>query len=126
MKYLKPNTYTYTCRYSPYRRILNDENRIIIESVNQFLMNLDEYNDYYHIVEHDEIGRLDTISERYYGDKDLWWIIAYANSIESPIDDVSEGQFIIIPPVDSLYDTGSLYNQEALNHNVMSEDIEEV
>lgn len=126
MQYLVPSRYNYMCRYSPYRRILTNDNTIVNESVNKFDIETNQYSDYYHIITQDEIGRLDVVAARYYGDPKLWWIIAYANNITDAFNQVTLNKFIIIPPIDSLYNIGSLYNQEELNYTDTDTSLEQV
>ena len=58
-----------------------------------------------------EVGRLDLIAYKYYGDVQLWWIIAQANSIIDPIDGMSAGDILVIPSLRDVED----YNQAILN-----------
>lgn len=42
-------------------------------------------DDIYHTVEDTDVGRLDLISDRYYGTPSYWWVIAHVNEIEDPL-----------------------------------------
>jgi len=45
--------------------------------------------------------RLDSIANKYYpGRPDYWWAIAMVNSIRNPLEDVSIGDTLYIPPQD--------------------------
>ena len=62
----------------------------------------DRLSDQVHRVKEDEIGFLDKIAVVYYGPgfEDLWWIIATANSIIDPDQEMFVGQVLRIPPRD--------------------------
>lgn len=53
--------------------------------------------DKYHTITKKQKGRLDLIAEIYYGDLTLWWIIAVANNIKNPLEDMVVGSTIRIP-----------------------------
>lgn len=50
--------------------------------------------------------RLDTLSNDYYGDPKLWWVIAQVNTIKNPLTDLKIGMLIRIPPLTSLIKNG--------------------
>lgn len=56
----------------------------------------------YHVVTRDEVGRLDLISYRYYGDPTMWWAIADANQINNYLDEMEAGQELAIPEFEDL------------------------
>lgn len=41
--------------------------------------------DSYHTVNETEIGRMDSIANKYYGNTELWWVIAQVNSINDSL-----------------------------------------
>ena len=45
-----------------------------------------------------EGARLDLVSLRVYGTDRLWWVLAYANNIIDPFQDVVEGMVLKYPP----------------------------
>lgn len=51
----------------------------------------------YHVVTRDEVGRLDLIAYKYYGDPTLWWVIADINNINNFLDDMQAGRELAIP-----------------------------
>lgn len=53
-----------------------------------------------HVVSGDEVGFLDKLAVRYYGNgqESLWFAIALANGIVSPEFDMFVGQVLVIPP----------------------------
>jgi hypothetical protein len=53
-----------------------------------------------HRVRQDEIGFLDIIAVRYYGDgmEELWWVIALANDLLDYEMEMFVGQVLLIPP----------------------------
>ena len=52
-----------------------------------------------HTVTSEDVGHIDLIAWRYYGDgnEHLWWVIAWVNRISNPITDMYIGQQILIP-----------------------------
>lgn len=59
--------------------------------------------DMYHRVASHEIGRLDIIANNYYKNSLLWWVIAEANEIRNPFEDMRIGAIIRIPTIETLY-----------------------
>jgi hypothetical protein len=53
--------------------------------------------DFYHLVKNMDIGRLDRLAYTYYANTRLWWVIAEANNIINPIDEMKPGQSLRIP-----------------------------
>lgn len=53
-----------------------------------------------HTVQEHELGRLDLLAHRYYGDPLLWWVIADANHIIDQFTEINAGDVIIIPSID--------------------------
>jgi nucleoid-associated protein YgaU len=53
----------------------------------------------FHRVKRSEIGFLDLLASRYYGQgqEDLWWAIALANAMVDPEKDMYVGQVLVIP-----------------------------
>lgn len=101
---IDPINFNYNSRYKTYYRILDlDNNDAIFESANNF--NLSNLTSKYHIVEPIEEGRLDMISQIYYGDPQYFWVICLANNIIDPLT-VIEGTILKIPDFDSLYFKG--------------------
>ncbi len=47
-----------------------------------------------------EVGRLDLVSHRVYGIDSLWWILAYANDIVDPFEEVVSDLDLRYPPFD--------------------------
>ncbi len=41
--------------------------------------------------------RMDRLANGFYGDPDLWWVIAHANNLEILPTDLNEGDFLRIP-----------------------------
>jgi len=50
-----------------------------------------------HVVRSFEVGRLDIVSNQYFGTPRMWWCIAALNGITNPIVDMAAGDEIIIP-----------------------------
>jgi hypothetical protein len=57
-----------------------------------------------HRISEGDIGFLDRLAVRYYGDGNeaLWWAIAYANAIVDPEQDMRVGETLLIPPRESV------------------------
>lgn len=105
--YGNPRQYNHTCRYSPYRTIINiDTSTTYLESPNEYKY-VKNANEIYHIVEPTEEGRLDMISTIYYGMPDLYWVIANANNIIDPLTVIS-GTVLLIPDISTLYSPGGV------------------
>lgn len=58
----------------------------------------------YHQVNELEVGRFDLIAQLYYGNVDWWWILAVANDVLNPLDELVEGVSIVIPDVSDIWD----------------------
>ena len=110
MKYAKPRVYDHTSRYSIYRQIINNENDVYIETSNRTPIEKSD-KDIYHEVQREEENRLDIIANKYYGDPDLFWIIAMGNDMIDPFV-VKVGDIIRIPYFFSLNNWGgALYGR---------------
>ena len=53
------------------------------------------------------VDRLDLIAHTYYGNRDLWWIIAQANGIGKGTVYISEGTILRLPANPNQYSTGA-------------------
>lgn len=54
-------------------------------------------SDVYITIDSNYMGRLDLIAYDYYGDSELWWVIALANQLDDIPNDVSLNKKIRIP-----------------------------
>lgn len=59
--------------------------------------------DTYHVVTRDQVGRLDLVAYKYYGESTLWWVIADANQINNYLEEMEAGQELKIPRFDDVY-----------------------
>lgn len=59
--------------------------------------------DIYHRVESNENHRLDLIAYKHYKNPNLWWVIAQANNIFDPFQDLEVGTLLRIPNITRLY-----------------------
>ena len=50
-----------------------------------------------HVVGPGELGRIDLIAYKYYGNVNYWWAIALANEVKNPLQDLVAGTTLIIP-----------------------------
>ena len=62
--------------------------------------------DIYHTVKPEDARRIDLISYRYYRTPELWWVIAAANLIFFPAEELVEGLVIRVPEYNSLVTLG--------------------
>ena len=53
-------------------------------------------------------GRLDLISQKYYGTPELWWVVALVNNIRDPLVGAEVGQTIRVPTRNRLAAEGIL------------------
>ena len=83
-------------------RVINDDGARYLETYNQVSVP-DTEEDFYHIVKDNEEGRLDIISQNYYGTPIYWWAIAIANDFIDPYV-VNAGTMVRIPSLSSLID----------------------
>lgn len=104
--YSGKRNYEHLSRYSPYRTIVNTKNSVTyLESPNQYIY-ITEHDTVYHVVEANQEGRLDIISNIYYGTPAYFWAIAGANNIIDPLTIVA-GTVLLIPSIESLYRSGA-------------------
>ena len=50
-----------------------------------------------HVVRENDIGRIDLIANRLYGDSSLWWAICMVNAISNPLEDLVVGMILKVP-----------------------------
>lgn len=62
--------------------------------------------DFYFTVTEAVEGRLDLIAYRYYRTPELWWVIAEANNLFFPFEDVAVGTVLRIPSLTSITSLG--------------------
>ncbi len=104
LSYVNPRKYNQMSRYGIYNQILdNVNNNIYLESYNK--TSIDTSDSTLHIVSKQEEGRLDIISNMYYGTPDRYWAIAMANDILDPLVIVA-GTILKIPSYESLFKSG--------------------
>jgi len=65
-------------------------------------------SDTIHTVTSSEVCRLDLIAYKYYNNALLWWVIAQANNIKDPFNDVVLGMQLRIPNMNTLYGNGGV------------------
>ena len=53
-----------------------------------------------HRVTEIDYSRIDNISYKYYSRPDYWFAIALVNDIQNPLDDISIGDTLFIPPLE--------------------------
>ena len=98
--------FDHVSRYAPYRTIVNtQQNQTYFESINQFTYRTNS-DTIYHVVEANQEGRLDIISNIYFGTPSYFWAIAAANNIIDPLTIIA-GTVLLIPSIDSLYLKGA-------------------
>ena len=60
-----------------------------------------QYTEY--TVTDSDIGRLDILAAASYGDASLWWVIALANGISNPFEQMESGMVLRFPTRDYLH-----------------------
>lgn len=109
--YYSPYDYYELSRYRDIRRIkTEDDNTLIHETMYDFKLPESE-EDVYHTVTAAEEGRIDVISLIAYSNSKYWWIIALANNIIDPLNEIKEGTVLRIPTITSLYQQGSIFGK---------------
>lgn len=93
-------------RYNIYKRLVDDEKNVYIESPNKMTIKQSKDDSFYQVEKGYE-NRMDLISYKFYGTPLLWWAIARANKIQDPMD-VPSGIVLRIPSMRNIYDSGSL------------------
>ena len=110
VEYYSPYNYYELSRYKDLRRIKTSDNVLIHETMYDFDV-VETDDDIYHTVTKTEEGRIDVISLIAYDNSRYWWIIAIANNIIDPLNDIVEGTVLRIPPIVSLYQQGSIFGK---------------
>ena len=54
------------------------------------------------VVKATDLGRIDLVANRVYGDSSLWWAICMVNSISNPMEDLEVGDILLLPKKDSI------------------------
>lgn len=108
-EYHVPSIYPDLSRYRDIRLIkIKDDNTLIHETMYKY--NIPEASDdRYYTVSSIEEGRIDIVSLINYNNAHYWWIIAIANDIIDPINDIVEGKVLRIPSIMSLYQANSMF-----------------
>ena len=65
-------------------------------------------DDIWHRVKINEVCRLDLLAYKYYNNALYWWIIADANNIYNPLEEIAPGTLVRIPSLLSLYGTNGI------------------
>lgn len=103
IKLLNTRHFNSLSRYTRNRQIYNyDTDKIYLESTNQYKITVSD-TPIYHVVDFKEEGRLDKISNLYYGSPNFYWAIALANNIIDPFI-VKANTILVIPYIENLYE----------------------
>lgn len=89
--------------------IANDPDEVLI--LDEDIIITVDPSDTEHVVTNDEVGRLDKISYKYYRNPLLWWVIAKANNIENPMEDVVLGTRLLIPSTTQIFGKGGALSE---------------
>lgn len=108
--YYSSSTYYELSRYRDIRRIKTPDNVLIHETMYDFKITESE-DDVFHTVTKPEEGRIDVISLIAYNNSRYWWIIALANNIIDPFNEIKEGVVLRIPSIISIYQQGSIFGR---------------
>ena len=109
MTYLKYNDVNNECSSSSRYKALRVINEIDLKDSYRYLEMFNNVSipvrvdDLYHVVTPDEEGRLDIISNRYFGTPTYWWAIAIANGYIDPFA-VKPGTMVRIPSLAEVSD----------------------
>ena len=83
------------------RDLYNEQDNVSLPGTT--LVNLlNRTDDIYYTVPKKLENRLDTISYNFYGNVDLWWVIALASNIKNPLE-VPKDTVVRIPPLQTLF-----------------------
>lgn len=93
-------------RYKYLDVIRDTEDKEFFETVEQISIKETE-NDLLHQVTSGEKNRLDLIAYNYYGNAELWWVIAIANDIKNPFE-IDAGDILRIPSIEAMYGYGGV------------------
>ena len=108
--YQQPAYYSHLSRYKDLRTIKNkDDNRLIHETMFKYKI-VESDEDIIYTITDKTKNRLDVIASMYYRNPQYWWIIAIANDIIDPLTELKIGTTIRIPPLLSIYETGSIFS----------------
>ena len=108
--YQQPAYYSHLSRYKDLRTIKNkDDNRLIHETMFKYKI-VESDGDIIYTITDKTKNRLDVIASMYYRNPQYWWIIAIANDIIDPLTELKIGTTIRIPPLLSIYETGSIFS----------------
>ena len=91
-----PDTGRPTSRYNLIRLYVNQENRMVQETWDRLPL-ADQPEDNYHEVIAPEAHRPDLLALAYYGDLNLYWVIAQANQMIDPFAETTVGTKLRIP-----------------------------
>ena len=97
---LSPAIYSHNSRYKNIKRVKTMGKSYHV--FNRFNGVKGSNEDLYHRVINGEVGRLDKIAQKYYGDASYWWIIAEANRMKDPLTETVLNRALRIPPFNSI------------------------
>ena len=108
--YQQPAYYSHLSRYKDLRTIKNKaDNRLRHETMFKYKI-VESDGDIIYTITDKTKNRLDVIASMYYRNPQYWWIIAIANDIIDPLTELKIGTTIRIPPLLSIYETGSIFS----------------
>jgi len=55
-----------------------------------------------YVVKASDLGRIDLIANRAYGDSTLWWAICMVNNISNPLEDLGVGLILLLPKKENI------------------------
>lgn len=104
--YYKEETLRDRSRFDRYRECKKltdlETNEVLLSTRERLDIRVDP-RDQIHTVSHEDMGRLDIISNIYYRTPLLWWIIAESNDIYDAFQPVTVGTMLRIPSLETLY-----------------------
>ena len=95
-------------RYRECKKLTDKETSQVLLSTRERLNTRADPRDQIHTLSHEDMGRLDIISNIYYRTPLLWWLLAEVNNIYNPFIPLPVGYQLRIPSIESLYGNGGM------------------
>jgi hypothetical protein len=81
--------------------VLITDEQIYLKAYRRFIIEEDETDDEY-VLSAGDRGRLDLVAEKFYKNKNLWWVLAEFNKLKDPFD-FELGKVIRIPKLARIF-----------------------
>lgn len=107
-QYEDPRTYDHFSRYAYTRKIYSSSDELEYHESQNLVVIPNSDDDIYITIDSSLVNRLDKLSLEYYNNPTHWWLIALANDIINPLDELPYGKVIRIPPIEYLSKLGGV------------------